>query len=1109
MPAWVSDEQIWERAKAAAKKSGHEGNYAVVVSIYKKMGGKTGRSRKSLTETVADLLKGKARYQEGQVWQQKSGVWVTKKNGKIVKVKKGRKKGKKHDEAIQEHVNEAHETHKDSIKGAKPKKKPKKPKSPVIKTGKKKGEEHETYKQKLQEHQAIHETTDKRKGAGGEGAGSVQGNTGADSGEVSAGVYRSRGKEILVSRPELAQKPKQNYLEKNIAKALDAHQADGVNLAIENYESGEKGFFNADGTGAGKTRQIIALAAHYAAKENEPTLVVTKNESIIKNNFTDDAKAMGLSINYVKHPDEMKRGAVNICTYATLSKMARRVSVADERLGELAKHAWKYKTADEFIKATGAEQLSPEDAYKMIKHTKYAKKFVENYRKDNAAATGQMLKDFYDYSHGKAKNISFVWSGKAAKLQARMTGKSPEDHHVADAKTTSAVIFDEAHELKNLDSNQSRNGLAMMDVSKRVGLFTATPMDKPEHVHYICNAFNLDYDKVLRYCGYSPDKSGNMATTMPLEARMNALGNVFMNLTKSGKMIKREVSLRNMDLKAHLVPMAEKHQVLYNEAESFWDDKQAEAGYGPAAMNIAGQRVLAMRRLNEHFKIDHMVDKAIADLKKGHQAVLFFDNVGTKGQKMKLHKESRIEYDSSIELAKKAFEEKLKQHPDLAHIKIGEFHGSISGSQRRQHQKSFQAGQTHVFLTTPKSGGTGINLDDTTGNAPRSVHIATSPYSANEFLQMLGRTNRLTTKSRTYINMHVTDTASDDKNVATMINKCKTLGAAVSGDVEALKIPDKHEAVLPGMEGHDQVGDIWDSVERPFIPMNLDSFKKPMEKSLRSFMRSMVSWYKGRDMMKAIVQVGPQGGHYHISKTGNRVYHTEAGRAYHAEISAATHPDHVTNAIMKMDRSHRKGELHDRDMHQLMQHAGEHVKNLLSTKKQVEQKHREQRAEIVTKKRGTVEGARKERKAKVRKKLLGRIKAARKRTSLYKKRADQLKQAFQIYRGKHQEAVANHEKIKAEMGPLNEQAKKLKHYKETMKPDHPLYPKLQEAIHKHQAKVRDYVARHDASKASIADAHSKIQRIKELYQKGHGAMRSYTQQAKDDYKLLKKSFQEE
>ena len=94
---------------------------------------------------------------------------------------------------------------------------------------------------------------------------------------------------------------------------------------------------------------------------------------------------MGLSINYVKHPDEMKRGAVNICTYATLSKMARRVSVADERLGELAKHAWKYKTADEFIKATGAEQLSPEDAYKMIKHTKYAKKFVENYRKDNAA----------------------------------------------------------------------------------------------------------------------------------------------------------------------------------------------------------------------------------------------------------------------------------------------------------------------------------------------------------------------------------------------------------------------------------------------------------------------------------------------------------------------------------------------------------------------------------------------------------------------------------------------------------------------------------------------------------------------------------------------------
>ncbi len=33
------DEGKWEKAKAAAEKSGHQGNYAVVTTIYKSMGG--------------------------------------------------------------------------------------------------------------------------------------------------------------------------------------------------------------------------------------------------------------------------------------------------------------------------------------------------------------------------------------------------------------------------------------------------------------------------------------------------------------------------------------------------------------------------------------------------------------------------------------------------------------------------------------------------------------------------------------------------------------------------------------------------------------------------------------------------------------------------------------------------------------------------------------------------------------------------------------------------------------------------------------------------------------------------------------------------------------
>jgi hypothetical protein len=42
MPAWVQDEDIWNKAKAAVKRSDYSSDdsyWAVVASVYKKMGG--------------------------------------------------------------------------------------------------------------------------------------------------------------------------------------------------------------------------------------------------------------------------------------------------------------------------------------------------------------------------------------------------------------------------------------------------------------------------------------------------------------------------------------------------------------------------------------------------------------------------------------------------------------------------------------------------------------------------------------------------------------------------------------------------------------------------------------------------------------------------------------------------------------------------------------------------------------------------------------------------------------------------------------------------------------------------------------------------------------
>lgn len=1112
MPAWVTDHDIWEKAKAAAAKSGKKkkgkDKYALVTHIYEKMGGRiNGEVRKSLGSEIVDLLKaGKARYQEGQKWQQKSGRWVMKVGGKIVPVKKGRKKKPDaQDEIIHRHAAETAEEHEKNLKKVKDEKTPEKAKSKIKRVTKpKKGVQ--SYQQQVKEHQATKQSSDTGQGAGREETGGSESGAGASSGEVSSGVYRARGKEILVARPELSQKPKQNHLDKSIAGALDAHQADGVNLGIENFDSGEKGYFNADGTGAGKTRQIIALAGHYAPKTSDPVLVVTKNANIIRQNFTDDAKAMGLKINPVSHPDEMKVGHINICTYAALSKMARRVSVADEKLGELAKEAWKYKTPQEFAEACNAGTLTPNEAYAIFSHTGYAKVMQKAYKENPEGVVQKAFEDFWKVSHGKDRKLNFQWSAQGLRNQKAM-GNQVSNVNVSDAKKTGMVLFDEAHELKNIDSGQSENGLAMMDHSDRVGLFTATPMDKPEHVHYLCNAYGYDYNKVLQYCGYSTDTKGNVkSTNMPLEARMNAIGNIFMNLTHEGKMIKREVSLKNMALKAHMVPMEEEDKRKYNEAQAFFEQKIAEAGGGPGAMNVAGQATLALRRLNESFKIKHIVNEAIGDLKAGRQAVLFLDNVGEKGKQFKLHKESKVEFGSSVEAAMGHFQEMLKAHPELSHVKVVEYHGKLTPGQRRQAQRDFQAGKAHVFITTPKSGGTGINLDDVVGNAPRAVHMATAPYSANEFIQELGRTNRLTTKSKTYINMHMTDTPSDDKNVGTMIDKVKTLGAAVSGDYESLRVPDKSVATLPGMQGADEIGDIWDHPQRPFIRVDMKHFKKDMQKSLSDFLMETVAFYKGqRLMIKALIQVGPQGGHFYTSKTGNRVYVSDFGRNFHSEISQANHPDLVTNAILKMDIANRKGSLPEEDMKTLMGHAEDRMRALMGAKVKHEEKQRAARAQVVTHKRRTTEDARRARKAKVDKKLRRRIENAKTRMGLYKEKIEKLKLAH----GHYEKLKAGHDAALAELAPrfneLKAKAEKLKGYKETMPETHPQYPNLVNALQKHSADVKEFLPKYQAAKQAAADSGAKIERIRELHKRAHGIMRDYARAAKEDIDTMRKS----
>lgn len=57
-----------------------------------------------------------------------------------------------------------------------------------------------------------------------------------------------------------------------------------------------KGFLLADGTGVGKTRQILATADAFRKATGKKVLIISENKQIIENNFAKDAKAMGIKM---------------------------------------------------------------------------------------------------------------------------------------------------------------------------------------------------------------------------------------------------------------------------------------------------------------------------------------------------------------------------------------------------------------------------------------------------------------------------------------------------------------------------------------------------------------------------------------------------------------------------------------------------------------------------------------------------------------------------------------------------------------------------------------------------------------------------------------------
>lgn len=526
---------------------------------------------------------------------------------------------------------------------------------------------------------------------GGNGSGSVGGTDGPARSEPA----RPR---IVTVRPEHTKTGNPDLVPESLRPHLNEAQIQGTSLAIEAMEK-HGGFLLGDGTGIGKTRQQLAVAAHFAGKGKK--VVIISPSEVIKpdwkkgttsGSFANDAAAMGLTTKLVKGDAAITPGSIHLTTYNELGK----------------------------------------------------------------------IKDKID--------------------------------------SDTILIYDESHFMKNKASVRSKAGKEAAAKAGSVLYATATPGDKPLHIAHLASAGvfgngsstetykKLGMELIDQHVGGGRyQKVWRINPKVGYTEALRRMSGLFDQMTKDGLMIKRELSLDGVQFQTDRVNLTDSQQA---EIQKVFDDKMKETNKNKAVS------LMAARLHQEPFKIPATVEMIKEELAAGRSPVVFVGRINNTGGeeddddedddgKKKKKSKKKAEDPSVFSFGTAAALKKALIESGIPESDIGELHGNATpnAQSKKKAMDDFQSNKTKIMIATLQSGGTGVNLDDTTGTRPRTMVMVTPPFTANDMAQASGRVVRLNTKSASKIRGVLADTAIDDWNAHILHDKFKTMGAISAGEV--------------------------------------------------------------------------------------------------------------------------------------------------------------------------------------------------------------------------------------------------------------------------------------------------------------------------------------
>jgi hypothetical protein len=389
----------------------------------------------------------------------------------------------------------------------------------------------------------------------------------------------------------------------------------------------------------------------------------------------------------------------------------------------------------------------------------------------------------------------------------------------------SVHILDEAHRIKNVDSIRAQMSSAVK--SDHLVYATATPMDKPLHsAYFMAEVIEQSPEDVAKQLGFeivkTPMPDGKMETSVIPLNNMTWLV-VLDNLLKmrdqaiaDGAMIRREYPFYGT-VNKKLIQFSQEQRDELDQIERFWNGfiTAAQARIQPMidALQYRFDRgeinpakffkELQIIRASKNFK-KNPLQKSMMEAEFGllrelsywtemQKLQIVFDDVIQaldEGKRVIVYAQSvnpgtleAIDQDPSKEssIAYGGFLKTLGEMLSAKNIDFARIYGS--DSDKVTEADRFQRGTFKVALATMESGGVGINLDDTSGDAPRKMFIVTANYAGDATDQAMGRVSRMNTKSASEVTFYFAPEAKSDRRRGVILGKkMNTLRRIQSGE---------------------------------------------------------------------------------------------------------------------------------------------------------------------------------------------------------------------------------------------------------------------------------------------------------------------------------------